>query len=129
VEGEGGIEAVVCTLDTSRDRAEVRAQAPQRPLLHELITSLSNDGHYDARNVRTLLQLLVPPEMGAYPSDGGGGADQLPIQAGICSLWQRQPRDPVDDERDRVVSENDPSAAFETSRRNHNRAMMWPRSR
>lgn len=54
---------IAYTLDTRRARTEVRAQACQTRLLHELVVDASNQQDASVGIGRTLFQLLIPPEL------------------------------------------------------------------
>jgi pimeloyl-ACP methyl ester carboxylesterase len=63
---ENKLPVIAYTLDSKRARAEVRAQATQSALLHELISASSNQPTALQNIGNTLFKLLVPVEMDAY---------------------------------------------------------------
>lgn len=67
---------IAFALDTRRARTEVRAQTTQFALIQELVGRAATEANRDPRLGRTLLQLLVPPEVEPFL----GGSDRLLLE-------------------------------------------------
>ena len=67
---------IAFALDTRRARTEVRAQTTQFGLIQELVGRAATEANRDPRLGRTLLQLLVPPEVEPFL----GGSDRLLLE-------------------------------------------------
>ncbi len=67
---------IAFALDTRRARTEVRAQSTQLGLIQELVKRAATEDNDDPRLGRTLLQLLVPPEVEPF----FGGSDRLLLE-------------------------------------------------
>jgi tetratricopeptide (TPR) repeat protein len=67
---------IAFALDTRRARTEVRAQSTQFTLIQELVKRAATEANRDPRLGRTLLQLLVPPEVEPFL----GGSERMLLE-------------------------------------------------
>jgi tetratricopeptide (TPR) repeat protein len=78
---------IAFALDTQRARTEVRAQTTQFGLIQELVGRAATEANRDPRLGRTLLQLLVPPEV--EPFLGGSDRMLLEVDAATAPIpWE-----------------------------------------
>jgi len=74
-------------LDTKRARTEVRAQATQARLLHDLVATASSELNTDQQIGRTLYNLLVPLELEAFLASSG--ETQIEVDKGTAGIpWE-----------------------------------------
>ena len=74
-------------LDTKRARTEVRAQATQARLLHELVATASSELNTDQQIGRTLYNLLVPLELEAFLASSS--EMQIELDSGTAGIpWE-----------------------------------------
>lgn len=77
ISATSGADGVITfALDTRRARTEVRAVCTQGALIRELVRKAASEANDDPRLGRTLLQLLVPPEVEPFL----GGRDRLLLE-------------------------------------------------
>ncbi len=105
---------ITFALDTRRARTEVRAVSTQGGLIRELVRKAASEANTDPRLGRTLLQLLVPPEV--EPFLGGSERMLLEVDEATSPIpWELLDTTPVPGTRGRVQAEDDRPWAIRTA--------------
>lgn len=93
-----GSDTIAFALDTRRARTELRAVSTQGRLIRELVRRAASENNRDAQIGRTLMHLLVPPEL--EPFLGGSERMLLEVDAATAPIpWELLDTAPGDDGR------------------------------
>ncbi len=105
---------ITFALDTRRARTEVRAVSTQGALIRELVSKAASEANNDRLLGRTLLQLLVPPEV--EPFLGGSERMLLEVDEATSPIpWELLDTSPRPGERGRMIAEDDRPWAIRTA--------------
>ncbi|MFN9102603.1 MAG: CHAT domain-containing protein [Betaproteobacteria bacterium] len=105
---------ITFALDTRRARTEVRAVSTQGTLIRELVRKAASEAQDDPRLGRTLLQLLVPPEVEPFL----GGRERLLLELDDATApipWELLDTSPAPGTRGRGAADDERPWAIRTA--------------